>query len=74
MAQRSAIINSIAAKTMQSRMTGRGSVRKDPLIFQRDTALQLAIRLTMCRIVATLVFVFALLKNWDFLEGHTLRR
>ena len=44
-----------------SRVTGRRSARKDPLVFQRDTAFQLALRLTMRRIAATLAVVGALL-------------
>ena len=68
MAKRSAFINSIAVKTMRSRVTGRRSARKDPLIFQRDTASRLALRLTMRRIATTLAVVGAFL----FSAGATL--
>jgi len=47
MAKRSAFINSIAARTVQSRVTGGRSARKGPLIFQRDTAFQSKLRLIM---------------------------
>ena len=57
MAKRSAFINSIAVKKMRSRVTCGSSARKDPLIFQRDTAFRLALRLTMRRIAATLTVV-----------------
>ena len=63
---------SIARSSKRSRVIGRRSARKDPLIFQRDTAFQLALRLTMRRILATLAVVVALLfsagsawADWD---------
>ena len=61
MVQRSVIINSIAAKTVRSRVTAKRSAREDLLIFQRDTAFQLALQLSMRRILVTLAVVGALL-------------
>ena len=75
LAKRSTFINSIAAKTVQSRATGKWSARKDPLTVQCDTAL----RLTMRRIAATLTFIVALLFSagsaWaDFDDGEAAYR
>ena len=74
MVQRSALINSIAAKTVRLRVTVERLVRKNLLIFQRDTAFRLALQLTMLRIAATLAVVGALLFSagsaWaDFDDG-----
>jgi len=72
MLKRSAFINFIAVKTVRSRITHERSATKEPLIFQRDTASQLALRLTMRRIAITLAVVVALLfsagsawADWD---------